>query len=430
MKKIGIIGLGYVGLPLAVAFGEKFKTLGYDINKNRIEEIKKFNDLTKEVSPKQLKSAKYLYVTNDLNDLSVCNTFIVTVPTPINNKKKPDFSHLIDASKKVGSILKVGDVIIFESTVYPGATEEICVPHLEKVSGLKYINKKNEKKIKNGFFCGYSPERINPGDKNHRLTNIKKIVSGSTNDTAQKIKLLYETIIKAGVYKVSNIKTAEAAKVIENTQRDLNIAFVNELSVIFNKLDIDTEEVLKAAETKWNFHSFRPGLVGGHCIGVDPYYLTEKAKKLNYNPKVILSGRNLNDNMVNYVVERIVNIAKTKKIDLNKARVLIMGLTFKENCPDLRNSLSFRLVDKLSRIASETHTYDPHVDKLNLKNKYRKNHKLKLNEKKYYNVIILTVAHSEFKKLGHKKIKSFASNKSIIYDLKYILTPSSVDGRL
>ena len=430
MKKIGIIGLGYVGLPLAVAFGEKFKTFGYDINNSRIEEIKKFNDLTKEVSSKELKSSKYLYVTNNLYDLSECSTFIITVPTPINNKKKPDFSYLIDASKKVGSILKARDLVIFESTVYPGATEEICVPYLEKVSGLKYINSKNEKKIKNGFYCGYSPERINPGDKKHRLTNIKKIVSGSTKNTAQKIKLLYEKIIKAGVHKVSDIKTAEAAKVIENTQRDLNIAFVNELSVIFNKLDIDTEEVLKAAETKWNFHSFRPGLVGGHCIGVDPYYLTEKAKRLNYNPKVILSGRNLNDSMVKHVVERIMNIAKTKKIDLNKARVLIMGLTFKENCPDLRNSLSFRLVDKLSKISKETHTYDPHIDKINLKSKYRKKHIQKLNKKNYYNVIILTVAHDEFKKLGYKKIKSFASNKSIIYDLKYILTPSSVDGRL
>ena len=430
MKKIGIIGLGYVGLPLAVAFGEKYLTYGYDVNFSRINEIEKFHDSTKEVSKKELKSSRFLHVTSNLGDLSDCNIYIITVPTPINNKKKPDFSFLIDASKKVGSIINDKDIIIYESTVYPGATEEICVPHLQRKSGLTYINQNNEKKVKNGFYCGYSPERINPGDKKHRLKDIKKIVSGSTNKTANKIKALYESIIKAGVHKVPNIKTAEAAKVIENTQRDLNIAFVNELSIIFNKLDIDTEEVLKAAETKWNFHSFRPGLVGGHCIGVDPYYLTEKAKRLNYNPKVILSGRNLNDNMINYVVDRIIYLARKKRINLKKSKVLVMGLTFKENCPDIRNSLSFRLVDKLSTITMTTHTYDPWIDKSILRKKYRKNHRSIISEKNYYNVIILAVAHNEFKSLGHKKIKNFATTKSIIYDLKYILDPRDVDGRM
>ena len=334
--KIAIIGLGYVGLPLAVEFGKYFKTIGFDISESRIQELQVGNDSTLEVRPDELQEAKKLTYTKDTKDIQNCNIFIVTVPTPIDEHKKPDLTPLIKASISVGKVLKKDDIIIYESTVFPGATEEICVPILEKNSDLKF-NK--------DFFCGYSPERINPGDKEHRLTNIKKITSGSTPETANKVNALYKRIITAGTYKTSSIKVAEAAKVIENTQRDVNIALINELALIFNKLDIDTEAVLEAAGTKWNFLSFRPGLVGGHCIGVDPYYLTHKAIEVGYDPKMILAGRRLNDNMGNYVVNQVIELMKQKNIDIAQADILIMGLTFKENCPDLRNTRVIDLVN-------------------------------------------------------------------------------------
>ncbi len=427
--KIGIIGLGYVGLPLAIEFGKHYQTIGYDINKERVRDLNLSFDKTNEISKHEFKQAKLLTFSIEKSLLRSCNVYIITVPTPIDKNKKPDMKMLINASKLVGKLIDKGNIIIYESTVYPGATEEVCVPHLEINSGLKYINRNNQNKIKNGFYCGYSPERINPGDKKHRLPNIKKIISGSTHNVTNKIDKLYKKIIKAGTYKVSDIRTAEAAKVIENTQRDLNIAFINELSIIFDKLKIDTEEVLKAAETKWNFHSFRPGLVGGHCIGVDPYYLTEKAKKLNYNPKVILSGRNLNDNMDKQILSQVLDLIKLKKLNPDNLKVLIMGLTFKENCPDLRNSFSFKLVDSFKKISKEITIFDPWVKRKDLAKKYQSIFTDNLI-KKSYNIIILTVAHNYFRKLGIKKIKSLATKDHVVYDIKYLFDKSQVDGRL
>lgn len=406
--KLGIIGLGYVGLPLAVEFGKKFKNvIGFDLKRKRIKELRSLIDITEEVSKRELKSSKNLSFSYDLKDIETCNCYIVAVPTPVNSKKKPDFKLLKNASKIVGNVLKKNDVIIFESTVYPGATEEICVPILEKTSKLKFNV---------DFFVGYSPERINPGDKKHTIKNIIKIVSGSNVKITKFVSDLYSKIVKAGTHEVSSIKVAEAAKVIENTQRDLNIALINELSIIFKKLNLNTEEVLRAAETKWNFISFRPGLVGGHCIGIDPYYLTHKSKKIGYNPKIILAGRNLNDHMPNYVGDQI--LKKIKKLNQKKNRILIMGLSFKENCPDIRNSKIFDLHNFLLKQNIDVDVFDPVVDKK--EKEISSINLVKYPRKKFYDCIILAVKHDDFVKMTYKEISSFNKRDGIIYDLKYI----------
>jgi UDP-N-acetyl-D-glucosamine/UDP-N-acetyl-D-galactosamine dehydrogenase len=416
---IGIIGLGYVGLPLAVEFGKIFNTIGFDINNSRIEELISGKDTSLEVNSNQFMDAAYLSFTNNSEDIKKCNIFIVTVPTPIDETKKPDLSPLISASKTVGKFLKKDDIVIYESTVYPGATEEICVPVLERTSNLKFNS---------DFYCGYSPERINPGDKEHRITSIKKITSGSTKKTAVMVDILYKKIITAGTHMTASIKIAEAAKVIENTQRDINIALVNELSIIFNKLDIDTEAVLEAAGTKWNFLPFRPGLVGGHCIGVDPYYLTHKSIEVGYNPEIILAGRRLNDNMSLYIVQKVSELMLNKNINIVDSNVLILGLTFKENCPDLRNSGVVGLVRGFENLSCKVDVYDPwsynsHAQEYNI---------LPVNEPLVdnYDAIIIAVAHDEFKKLSAKEIRSFGKENHVLYDIKYILSESQSDGRL
>ena len=418
--KIAIIGLGYVGLPLAVEFGKVFETIGFDIKKSRIDELLTGNDLTLEVSPHELSEVKNLNYTSDIKDIKGCNIFIVTVPTPIDDHKKPDLSPLINASEAIGKLLKKADIVIYESTVYPGATEEVCVPLLEQNSGLSFNQ---------DFFCGYSPERINPGDKNHRISSIKKITSGSTQETADKVDELYNFIVNAGTHKVSSIKIAEAAKVIENTQRDVNIALINELSIIFNKLDIDTEEVLDAAATKWNFLPFRPGLVGGHCIGVDPYYLTHKAIEVGYVPEMIIAGRNLNDNMASYIIKQVTNLMIKKHIELVDVNILIMGLTFKDNCPDLRNSRVADLVTGFQDLNYNVDTYDPWVDKFKSNNEYGITLVSEPTHGKY-DAIILAVAHDEFKRMTLSQIKEFGKENHVLYDVKYILKANQVDGRL
>ncbi len=420
MKKIAIIGLGYTGLPLAVEFGKIREVIGYDISKSRVEELKNNIDTTLENSEKELKSAIHLKYTTFINDIKDCEIFIVTVPTPIDSNYKPNFDPLLKSSESLGSILKRGDIIIYESTVYPGATEEICVPILEKNSGLVF-NK--------DFYCGYSPERINPGDKAHRLANIKKVTSGSTSKIANEIDNLYKEIITAGTHKASSIKIAEAAKVIENTQRDLNIALINELSIIFNKLEIDTESVLKAASTKWNFIPFKPGLVGGHCIGVDPYYLTHKAIEVGYNPEIILSGRKLNDSMGEYVAIQVSQLMKNKNIEVINANVLIMGITFKENCPDLRNSKVFDLKKKFEEFKCNVEVYDPWVNKDQAHQKYDLD-LIDEPSKQKYDSILLAVAHNEFKKMSIKQIKEYGKHNHVIYDVMHIFDAGSVDGRL
>ncbi len=420
MKKIAIIGLGYTGLPLAVEFGKIREVIGYDISKSRVEELKNNIDTTLENSEKELKSAIHLKYTTFINDIKDCEIFIVTVPTPIDSNYKPNFKPLLKSSGSLGSILKRGDIIIYESTVYPGATEEICVPILEKNSGLVF-NK--------DFYCGYSPERINPGDKAHRLANIKKVTSGSTFEIANEIDNLYKEIITAGTHKASSIKIAEAAKVIENTQRDLNIALINELSIIFNKLEIDTESVLKAASTKWNFIPFKPGLVGGHCIGVDPYYLTHKAIEVGYNPEIILSGRKLNDSMGEYVAIQVSQLMKNKNIEVINANVLIMGITFKENCPDLRNSKVFDLKKKFEEFKCNVEVYDPWVNKDQAYQKYDLD-LIDEPSKQKYDSILLAVAHNEFKKMSIKQIKEYGKHNHVIYDVMHIFDAGSVDGRL
>ncbi len=409
--KIAIIGLGYVGLPLAVEFSKLYKTIGFDLNKKRISELKNSHDKTNELSREQLNDAKKLKYTSNVNDIEDYNIFIVTVPTPIDSNKDPDLSMLKDASNSIGSVLKNGDVVIYESTVFPGATEEICLPILEKVSGLK-LNK--------DFYIGYSPERINPGDKNHNLVNIKKVVSGSNSDAANLIEKLYKSIVKAGVHKTSSIKIAEAAKVIENTQRDINIALMNELSIIFDKLNINTEEVLKAAETKWNFISFRPGLVGGHCIGVDPYYLTHKAKSVGINPEVILAGRKINDEMSIYIADRLIKKMKENQIKIDSANILVMGFAFKENCPDHRNTKVIDLIQALNKKVSDVFCFDPYVDSDSVYEQYG----IKLISKpefKKYNAVIIAVAHDEFKNMSLEKIKGLMVSDPIIYDVKNII---------
>ena len=418
-SKIAIVGLGYVGLPLAIEFAKKRNVLGYDINNSRINQLIKFYDLTKEITTKQLKESKKLKFTSNLKDISKCNIFIITVPTPITKNKKPDLKPILNATKLIGKILKKEDIVIYESTVFPGTTEEICVPILEKTSNLKF-NK--------DFYCGYSPERINPGDKKHTISKIKKITSGSSPKISTIIDNLYREIIKEGTHKVKNIKIAEAAKVIENTQRDLNIALINELAIIFKNLNLDTEEILKAAETKWNFISYRPGLVGGHCIGVDPYYLTYKAEQIGYSPKIILAGRKLNDSMGNYVCNQILKEA-FKKIKKIKFNILIMGLAFKENCPDFRNSQVLKMIQNLKNKRHNVDVFDPYVDQKEVKKLHNLNLRNKLT-KRGYDLIIVTVGHEKFKKMGAKKIRALGNKQHILYDLKYIFSQEETDLRL
>ncbi|MAS58820.1 MAG: Vi polysaccharide biosynthesis UDP-N-acetylglucosamine C-6 dehydrogenase TviB [Gammaproteobacteria bacterium] len=419
--RIAIIGLGYVGLPLAVEFGKKFKTIGFDIKTDRIEEIKNGHDSTLEVLVEDLKKAKLLTLTDNLEEISDCNFFIVTVPTPIDKENKPDLKPLLRASENIGQLLKKGDIVVYESTVYPGATEEECVPILEKESHLVY-NK--------DFFVGYSPERINPGDKEHNIKKITKVTSGSTPEISKIVDKIYKEIIDAGTHMAPSIKVAEAAKVIENTQRDLNIALINELSIIFNKLEIDTESVLEASATKWNFLPFRPGLVGGHCIGVDPYYLTHKAESLGYTPEIILSGRRLNNQMGFYVAEELMKgmVSKTSG-KVSKFKVLIMGLAFKENCPDSRNNRSVDIVNFLQSKNCEVDVYDPWVSK---KEAFKESKVELISNPKvgHYHGIIIAVAHQEFKKMGINKIRSFGEKNHILYDLKHIFSLEEADLRL
>lgn len=418
--KIAIIGLGYVGLPLAVEFGKKFKTVGFDINDIRIKELLDCNDSTKEVSRNEIMDSKSLVFSSNIDAIKDSNTFIITVPTPIDVHKNPDLTPLINASKTVGSILKKNDIVIYESTVYPGATEEVCVPILEKQSNLVF-NK--------DFYCGYSPERINPGDKEHSVTSIKKVTSGSNPYISEVIDELYQSIITAGTHKADSIKIAEAAKVIENTQRDINIALINELAMIFEKLDIDTKAVLEAAGTKWNFLPFRPGLVGGHCIGIDPYYLTHKAMEVGYHPEIILAGRRLNDNMSSYVVDQICKLMIKKRIHIDGSNILIMGLTFKENCPDLRNSKVVDLIKGFKDFNSNIDVYDPWADK----NEALEEYGVELIEKpesQKYDAIVIAVSHEQFKKLNIDELKSFGKKDHIIYDIKCLFSQDQVDGRL
>ena len=418
MKNIAIIGLGYVGLPLAVEFGKSRSTIGFDINQKRIDELKNGKDRTHEVEPEVLKKASQLSYTNVIEDLKECKLFIVTVPTPIDKFKTPDLTPLKKASESVGKILKKGDIVIYESTVFPGCTEEVCVPILEEKSGLRY----NE-----DFFCGYSPERINPGDKQHRLPNIKKVTSGSNSEVADEVDQLYASIIEAGTHKASSIKVAEAAKVIENAQRDLNIAFVNELALIFEKMSIDTLEVLEAAGTKWNFLPFRPGLVGGHCIGVDPYYLTYKAENLGHHPQVILSGRRINDNMGVYVANRVVKLMSKKDNPINNSKILILGITFKENCPDIRNSRVIDIIRELEGFGAQVEVYDPEADREEVKEEYGIDLKNKPDGEKKYNAIVLAVGHENFKSLSIDDIKD---DKTVVYDIKGFFEKEKVDSRL
>ncbi len=416
MDKIGIIGLGYVGLPLAVEFGKVMEVVGFDINQERIHELKRNHDRTKEVEPEELVKAKGLSYSFDLNDLRGVNYFIVTVPTPVDEFKKPDLTPLVKASETVGKVLKKGDIVIYESTVYPGCTEEVCIPVLEKVSGLKFNV---------DFFAGYSPERINPGDKLHRVTTIKKVTSGSNPEVAEKVDQLYKKIITAGTHKASSIKVAEAAKVIENSQRDLNIAFVNELALIFERVGIDTHEVLEAAGTKWNFLPFKPGLVGGHCIGVDPYYLTHKAESLGYTPQVILSGRRINDNMGIHIANAVIKLMAQNDLPINKADVLVLGITFKENCPDIRNSKVVDVIRELQSFGTNVHVYDPQAVSEEVKHEYGLSLIEKPNRK--YHAIVMAVGHEEFKLLDWDAIRS---DRTVVYDVKGTLNRTLVTARL
>ncbi len=419
--KIGMIGLGYVGLPLAVEFGKKMPVIGLDINQARIDELKAGKDSSLEVEPDELLRATQLSYTSTPDNLKDCNVYIVTVPTPIDGHKRPDLSPLISASQMLGKLIKKDDVIIFESTVYPGATEEVCIPIIEARSGLTY-NKE--------FFAGYSPERINPGDKEHRVTNILKVTSGSTPEIADFVDSLYLTVIEAGTYKASSIRVAEAAKVIENTQRDVNIALINELAMIFNRLDIDTEEVLKAAGTKWNFLPFRPGLVGGHCIGVDPYYLTHKAQEIGYHPEMILAGRRVNDGMGAYATQQVVKLMTKKRIPVVDAKILIMGLTFKEDCPDLRNTRVIDIIEEFQDYHCHIDIYDPWVSVAEAEHEYNITPMTEKPADGQYDAIILAVSHRQFKKMGLDKIKALGKANSVIYDIKYLFPADAVDGRL
>jgi UDP-N-acetyl-D-galactosamine dehydrogenase len=418
--KIGVIGLGYVGLPLAVEFGKKYQTLGFDINQSRVSELLSGHDSTLEVSDEELNQTHMLSYSHTVEDLKNCNIYIVTVPTPIDEYKQPDLTPLVKASEMLGKVVSKGDIIIYESTVYPGATEEVCLPVVEQVSGLTF-NK--------DFFAGYSPERINPGDKEHRVTNILKVISGSNEEIADVVDNLYKSVITAGTHKASSIKVAEAAKVIENTQRDVNIALINELSIIFNKLGIDTLEVLEAAGTKWNFLPFRPGLVGGHCIGVDPYYLTHKAQTVGYHPEMILAGRRLNDGMGQYVVSQLVKKMLKQRIHVEGANILVMGFTFKENCPDLRNTRVIDIVEELKEYNTNVDVVDPWCSSEEAEHEYGLNLAREAKQG-YYDAIILAVGHNEFKQLGADAIRKFGKTEHVLYDLKYLLDKNSVDMRL
>tara|TARA_B100000768_G_C11269181_1_gene372552 strand:+ start:750 stop:2021 length:1272 start_codon:yes stop_codon:yes gene_type:complete len=418
--KIGVVGLGYVGLPLAIAFSKIFDVVGFDINSSRISELTNGIDLTLEVEPDDLKNNNKISFSCEKQDLQECNFIVVTVPTPVTAKNLPDLSPLISASTMIGKILKKGTTVIYESTVYPGATEEICVPVLEKVSGLEFNQ---------DFFVGYSPERINPGDTEHRINNIVKVTSGSTPEIAEKIDQLYASIISAGTHKASSIKVAEAAKVIENTQRDVNIALINELSIIFSALDIDTQEVLTAAGTKWNFLPFWPGLVGGHCIGVDPYYLTYKSEQMGYSPEVILAGRRLNDGMGKYIANQLTLEMSNLSINLKDARVLVMGLTFKENCPDMRNTKVIDIIDELSNSMHSVDCFDPWVNEDAVKEQYQIN-QIKYPSENEYDAIVLAVSHQKFLELGIEKIRKFGKSQHILYDLKYLFSKDQTDLRL
>ena len=417
---VAIIGLGYVGLPLAVEFGKKRSVVGFDINAMRIAELQAGHDHTLETEPEELKAASHLRFSTQIEDLSACNCYIVTVPTPIDEHKRPDLTPLIKASETVGKVLKYGDIVIYESTVYPGATEEDCVPVLEKFSGLKFNV---------DFFAGYSPERINPGDKEHRVTTIKKVTAGSTPKVADIVDTLYNEIITAGTHKAPSIRVAEAAKVIENTQRDLNIALINELAIIFNKMGIDTEAVLQAAGSKWNFLPFRPGLVGGHCIGVDPYYLTHKAQAIGYHPEIILAGRRLNDSMGPYVVSQLVKAMTRRRIQVDGARILVMGLAFKENCPDLRNTRVVDIVAELRDYNCQVDVYDPWVSPEEAQHEYGIT-PVAQPKPDTYDSIIVAVAHRQFKAMGAAAIRTLGKFNHVLYDLKYLLLAAESDLRL
>jgi UDP-N-acetyl-D-galactosamine dehydrogenase len=418
--KIGVVGLGYVGLPLAVAFGKLLPTVGYDINHERVSELRTGSDHTLEMSSGELQQAGLLTYTNDLEALRECNTYIVTVPTPVDRSNRPDMRPLINASEAIGRVIKRGDVVIYESTVYPGATEEDCVPVIERVSGLRFNQ---------DFFAGYSPERINPGDKEHRLTNTVKVTSGSTGEVADYVDALYASVVAAGTHKVESIRVAEASKVIENTQRDINIALVNELALIFNRMGIDTESVLRAAGTKWNFLPFRPGLVGGHCIGVDPYYLTHKAQELGYHPEVILAGRRINDGMGEYVAGSVARLMMRKRINVVGANVLVLGLTFKENCPDLRNTRVVDIVRTLEGFNADVAVYDPWVDPAESAAEYGIT-PIPAPRPGHYDAVVLAVAHRDFREMGVGVIRSFCKPDAVFYDVKSLFPRDQVDGRL
>jgi UDP-N-acetyl-D-galactosamine dehydrogenase len=417
---IGIIGLGYVGLPLAVEFGKKYNTIGFDINEPRVKELTSGKDSTLECTSSELSQATLLKYTSSLQDIKKCNFYIVTVPTPIDSNNAPDLTPLKKASEALGQVISVNDTVVFESTVYPGATEEVCLPIIERISGLKF-NK--------DFFAGYSPERINPGDKVNRLTTIVKITSGSTPEVAEFVDTVYRTIITAGTHKASSIKVAEAAKVIENTQRDLNIAIINEFAKIFNRLDIDTEEVLKAAGTKWNFLPFKPGLVGGHCISVDPYYLTHKAKEVGYMPEVILAGRRINDGMGSYVATQMVKKLASKKIHIDEAKVLVMGFTFKGDCPDVRNTKVIEIIKELKSFNINVDVYDTWASPAEVKHEYGIDLITELKENNY-DGIILAVDHSELKAMGIEKVRALGKLNHVVYDVKYVFPLDAADIRL
>lgn len=421
MKKIAVIGLGYVGLPLAVEFGKLRPVIGFDINPQRVQDLQAGLDNTLECSKDELIQAIHLRYSFESSDLKQANIFIVTVPTPVDQANRPDMTPLIKASETVGKVLKPGDIVVYESTVYPGATEEVCVPILEKFSSLKFNQ---------DFFCGYSPERINPGDKEHRLPSIKKVTSGSTPDTAEEIDQLYRQIITAGTYKASSMKVAEAAKVIENTQRDVNIALMNELSLIFNKLGIDTLEVLHAAGTKWNFLPFRPGLVGGHCIGVDPYYLTHKAQEVGYHPEVILAGRRINDSMASHVADETIKLMLRKGLPVLGGKVLVLGLTFKENCPDVRNTKVVDIVKALRGYNTQVDVYDPWIDVAEAQHEYGLACLTEAPAQGQYAAIVLAVGHHQFLAMGEQGIKAFGQVGAVVYDVKSILPMGAADGRL
>ncbi len=418
--KLAVIGLGYVGLPLAVEFGKKVPTLGFDINQRRIEELNNGQDNTLELSPEELKDAPLLSYASDAAALEGCNVYIVTVPTPIDKHCRPDLTPLEKASTMLGGVIRKGDVVIYESTVYPGCTEEVCIPIIERLSGLKYNV---------DFFAGYSPERINPGDKTHRLPTIVKVTSGSTPAVADFVDELYRKVVTAGTHKASSIRVAEAAKVIENTQRDINIALINELALIFNRLGIDTQEVLEAAGSKWNFLPFRPGLVGGHCISVDPYYLTHKAQEIGYHPEVILAGRRINDGMGNYVAESVVKLMTRNRIPVVDSKVLVMGLAFKENCPDLRNTRVVDIIHELQQFNAQIDVFDPWVDASEAEHEYGLT-PIAQPEPGRYDAIILCVGHDQFKKMGVDAIRALGKPAHILYDVKYVLPKTASDGRL